>query len=120
MALDPDVEAWAAAVTRRLHEQGMSQRQLGEAVARIEGRDQNYSQGSIGDWLRVGPPKPQQAFAIEEALGVPPGSQSQYLGYLPLEARPAVTFDEVVERDGRLPEMAQRLLKDLYRSALGD
>lgn len=117
MAVEPDVGAWARAVTATMHERGMSQRQLGEEVARLEGRTTVYAQGTIGDWLRMGPPKPQNAIAIEEALGATPGSLTQYLGFVPVEARPAVTFDEVVDREeGRLSGDVRRMLKLMFHA----
>lgn len=118
MAAVPDVAAWAQAVRTTMNDKGISQRELGEAVAKLEGRGSAIAQGTIGDWLRLGPPKAIDAIHIEEALGVPAGSQTQFLGFVPVEARPAVTFDEVVDREGRLTDQARRLLKGMYASAL--
>jgi hypothetical protein len=111
------VEAWARAVVSRLEELNQSQRWLGEQAAEEEGRSGPYGQGTIGDWLRTGPPKPSQAFAIERALGVEPGSQTRFLGYLPLEARPALTIDEAVDADGGITEQMKRMLKTMAAQA---
>lgn len=119
MAGEPDVRAWADAVRARLEELGQSQEWLGEQVALNEGRKQPYKQPTIQDWLRTGPPKPRHAFAIEKALTVTvPGSLTRLLGYLPLDAVPALTFDAVVDNDARLSDQAKRMLKRSYSEAL--
>lgn len=102
MAGDADVEAWSHAVQRRLGELAKSQRWLGETVAAIEGRAEPYGQGTVGGWLEAGPPKPDQAFAIERALEVAPGSQTRLLGYLPVSARPVKTPEEALEADSSI------------------
>ncbi len=71
--------------------EGRSQREFGDKVARAEGRvDANgthlpYSQQQVSFWLSgQQEPNPRQAFAIERALGLRPGSLSHLLGYVPV------------------------------------
>lgn len=99
---DP-VERWARAVLLRLAELDQSQKWLGAEVARIEGRDEPYGQGTVGGWLKVGPPRPAQGFAIEKALKEKPGALTRLLGYLPLDAKPALTIEAALEADGSIP-----------------
>ena len=106
---------FAAAVTRRLEEIGRSQQWLGQEVARIEGREKRYGQGTIGDWLRRGPATPAQAIAIERALDVTPGSLTRLLGFLPVDTVPALSVPAAIDADPNLTDQAKRALLSAYR-----
>ena len=77
----------AAALRDALDASGMSQADLGAAVARIEGRPEPYVQNAVSAWLagRVDMP-PQRVFACERALGLRPGELSVHAGYVPVDA----------------------------------
>lgn len=115
MADDKGVQAWAQAVLTRLAEQQKTQRWLGVQTAAEEGRASSYGQGTIGDWLKTGPPKPAQAFAIERALGEKPGALSRLLGYLPLDAKPALTPEAAIEADGSLSPAGKEYVLGVLR-----
>lgn len=72
----------------------------------------------IYNWLNMKvEPAPYQVFAIERAIGVPPGTLSRTLGYLPPEARAGggatVNFDEALDAHPWLPVQAKRIIRNV-------
>lgn len=58
-------------------------------------------------------PSRRQVFAIERALGLPPGALSHLLGYLPVTAW---AVEEAVYADGSLSDVGKGAMMRLYRS----
>lgn len=62
------------------------------------------AQNTISTWLKGSPPgRPAQVFAVERALGVPPGALSAFLGYLPVELY-RISIETAVAADGSLDD----------------
>lgn len=118
---DPDGRTdFQAALIRRLDDLGRSQTWLAVEVAKEEGRPDPYSQAHIADWLRGRrTPNPYQVFALERALGVPPGSLSRLLGYLPADAVASVGVEDAITADPTLSSQHRDAVLALYR-ALSD
>lgn len=74
------LRAFGDALRSALKVHDMTQEDLAEKL--------NVRQGNISDWVRgvTSPRDPELTFTVERAIGVPPGSLSTHLGYLPLEA----------------------------------
>lgn len=110
----PESEAFGEALEIQLA--GRSQKDFGYDVARVEGRDQPYSQQQVSQWIRGKEPSPDQAIAIERALPVKPGMLTRLLGYVPIDYKPPKTFDEALNLDHRLGPNERDGLRALYRS----
>lgn len=103
MASDTRRHPIAQAVEDTLNRLGRSQAWLGQEVARIEGRPNPYTQASVSGWLdRMADQPPGRVFAIEQALGMRPGRLSRPLGYLPADARPARSPEDLLAEDDRI------------------
>ena len=101
-------------MARALEEQNRGRSWLGAEVARLEGSDEPISGASVSKWIGGNPPAPSRVFAIEEALGAPPGSLSKLLGYVPASTRPATTVPAAVANDERLTAMGRRVILAVY------
>lgn len=102
-------QAWARAIRRAMDDVGTSQRGLGQAVG-VSGQ-------AVDQWLKKGkPPEPAKVFAVEHALGLEPGSTSQLLGYLPLDARDVLTVEDAVAHAPGLTKAHRAALIDLYNT----
>lgn len=79
-------QALAGALRDALDAAGVSQAELGAAVAHVEGRGEPYAQNAVSAWLagKVDLP-PGRVFACEQALGLRPGALSVRAGYLPAD-----------------------------------
>lgn len=95
---------------------GMTQEDLGAAIARIEGRTQPYSQGAVAAWETAEkyPRKPSFVFMIEQALNVKPGTLSAILGYVPTKATPPSTVPDAIDADKGLTHEQREALADLW------
>lgn len=109
----PESEAFGTAMRTQMGER--SQGDLGRAVADQEGRAEPYGQSVVSNWLLGKEPNPRQAFAIERALGVRPGTLTRLLGYMPLDARPVRSFEDVIQSDPSLSPQHRNALRNLYR-----
>lgn len=79
-------EGLAAELRAAFAVSGMSQADLGAAVARMEGREGPYRQNTVSQWLAGSVDlQPQLVFALERALGMRPGTLSVHAGYLPAD-----------------------------------
>lgn len=68
MTDDDARQVLARAVRDAATEAGITQRELGAAVARIEGRPEPYTQAFVSDWMSGRQPiAPGRLFAIEQA-----------------------------------------------------
>ena len=109
----PDVDAAeAVAAAIRANRGSRTQEWLGGEVARVEDRDEPYGQNTVAGWesgrYALKPPK---VFAIEEALGLPPGAISRVAGYLPVSVAEARGLADVVKADPALsPDQKEDLI----------
>jgi hypothetical protein len=109
----PQREDYARALAWVLDQRGVSHRELAERLGW-----KNHTR--IYNWLNLkSEPFPWQVFAIERAVGVPPGTLSLTLGYLPPEARSAsgaaVSFDDALEGHPFLTPQAKRIIRTVVR-----
>lgn len=102
----------ARAVREAAAEAGITQRELGAAVARIEGRDEPYTQAFVSDWMNGRQPiAPERLFAIETACGVRPGSLSRLVGYVPVDAKVPASVPDAISADmGLTPVQREDLI----------
>lgn len=74
---------------------------------------------AIGGWERgESPPSSEKVFVIERCLELAPGTLSRLLGYLPVSAVPAKSFEEVVLADPGLDDRARDMLLAAYTAAV--
>lgn len=105
----------AAVIEQALRRLDRSQGWLGAEVARIEGRENPYSQATVSQWLdRITEQLPGRVFAIEEVCDMKPGSLSRQLGFLPVDARPVKSVGEAIDADARLDDRGREALRVLY------
>lgn len=102
-------EDFVRAFTWVLDQNGITHRELAERLGW-----KNHTR--IYAWLNnKSEPMPHQVFAIERAVGVPPGTLSRTLGYLPPEARtaagPQVSFDEALDAHPYLTPEVKRTIR---------
>lgn len=102
----------AQAVRDAATEAGITQRDLGAAVARIEGRTEPYTQAFVSDWMNARQPlAPDRVFAIEQVCGLRPGTLSQLAGYLPVGAGEVRSVADAAALDpGLTPEQREDLV----------
>jgi hypothetical protein len=87
------------AIRNHLETRGMSQRELGAAVAHREGEDA-YPQSTVGAWLQgKAYMRPSRVFTIEKVLGLRPGTLSKLDGYQPLVNAVPTTVEEALDAD---------------------
>lgn len=70
-------------------------------------------------WLNFkAEPQPHEVFAMERWLGVPHGTLSRSLGYLPPEARgESANWEEGMDNDPTVPPWAKRLIRTTVAEA---
>ncbi len=92
----------------------MSQTDLADALKSTQANISNYERGRNA-------PDPATCFAIEEALGLPAGSLSHHLGYIParVETVPC-TIARAVAEDERLDDIKRDALLTMYRALTGN
>lgn len=91
---------------------GYSQKAVGDELGR--------SQAAVATWEHgVYVPLPQDIFRMEQMFGVPAGSLSQHLGFLPVSGSGRSTPSEVIgaiTKDAKLSDRDKQVVIDLYRS----
>lgn len=104
--------ALASAVRDACAEAGITQRELGAAVARAEGRAEPYTQAFVSDWMAGRRPlDPDRIFTIERVCGLRPGTLSAIVGFVPIGTRAVVPVPEAVAADvGLTPEQREDLV----------
>lgn len=108
-----------AAIRERLTELGQTQAFLGVAVAEDEGLDVPFSQSAVSDWVNgTDRLPPARLFAIERALGLPPGRLSRHLGYVPADVQPVTTVLEALDADPLLGEVQRTMVRATYEAAV--
>jgi transcriptional regulator with XRE-family HTH domain len=115
---DPDYVAMIEHIEDRRQELKISQQELANMVVTYTGA--RVSQPWISEWLRnqkKNPLEPSIIFAIETALEVPPGFFSQYLGFIPKNAKKAITTRDVLRLDPDLDSHQRQMLLDQYDAA---
>lgn len=75
------------------------------------------SPGTISHWEKgESPPEPPVVFALEDRLGLTPGTLSQHLGFLPVAADAApCTVETALVSDLHLTEDRREILRNIYR-----
>jgi transcriptional regulator with XRE-family HTH domain len=111
----PQREAFMRDLYLLLDQKKVSQRQLRD--------DMGWgSHTVINRWRHyITEPDPEQVFALEEYLDVPPGSLSHHLGYLPVRPTGAgrqPKLDEVIQTDPVLPAWGKEILLTAYREIM--
>lgn len=104
-------ENFMRALTDLLAKRGLSQRELADGLGWT-------SHTRIQPWRNLkAEPKPEEVFAIERFLEVPPGQLSEHLGYVPVGSRPLLnrSVEDAIEADPMLPDWGKRLLRTNYR-----
>lgn len=92
---------------------------LGAEIARLCGKETPITASAVAQWID-GTAEPARAyvFAAEKVLELKPGTLSRLLGYLPVDAKPALSVIDAIDADTRLTDTAKRMLKSGYREAL--
>lgn len=117
---DGDQAAFTLALAKRISDSGRSMTWLAVEVGRQQDRPEPYSQAHLSDWKSGRrTPNPSQVFALERALGAPPGALSRLLGYLPADAVASVTVEDAIAADPTLTARHRDALLAMYR-ALSD
>lgn len=92
-------------------EAGMTQADLGEAVAPLLGQD-SYTQTAVGKWEREGNMQLDVMAACEAVLEVPAGEILRRAGYLAVGAD---TVENVIRSAADIPLEARESLVSLFR-----
>ncbi len=96
------------ALRRALAAAGTSQRDLATELGLS-------SQSVVSQWISgTHEPSPSRVFAVEEALHLAPGTLSRLLGYLPLEAVPALDVPAAVAADPALSAQNRAAVLAVY------
>jgi transcriptional regulator with XRE-family HTH domain len=74
--------------------------------------DQSISQWENGE----NEPPPYRVFAIERALGIPPGALSAHLKYQPDGSGPSILY--AIDHDPEIPDEGRETIRALYLEAL--
>lgn len=77
----------------------------------------DISRALLSGWStgKEGPPRPDQIFEIEDALGLPGGTLSRHLGYVPVGAS---SVPSAIDSDPKLIPSARKHLEAVYRTML--
>lgn len=77
----------------------MSRGELAARVAEISG--ESVTESAVSLWMTAkSEPTRRKVFALEQALGVAPGTLSRHLGYLPVDAVPAADIEQSLQAAG--------------------
>lgn len=115
MAPDPIDRAIGQAIDDRRTALSMSQRELGEAVAHLEGASP-YPQSTVSGWISGDTSiRPARLFLIEKALGVPAGSISHLGGFVPVGA--PSTVQAALDADELITEDQAEMIQAAYETA---
>ena len=72
---------------------------------------------TVGQWCKgLAEPRRSEVFAIERVCEVEPGTLSRHLGYVPVDADPTVTLDQLIAADPDLTEQDRHLVLGVLRS----
>jgi len=103
-----------------LKDQGRTYPWLVDCIARLTGRKRmdttNVTRWVNGEYA----PDPVVVFAIEEGLGLAPGTLSRTLGYLPVDAAADLSVPAAVEADPRLTVLGRRVVLKVYEELVAD
>lgn len=116
MSHGDDPKAFGRALHDVLERKGMSQTELAAEVGHVLGR-KPISQPWVSEIRRgIKTPPPEVAMAMEKVLRVRPGQLTCHLGYVPVEATPAVSVVDAIEADPLLDERGRRSLAAAYQA----
>ena len=89
---------------------------LGAEIARLCGKETPITASAVNQWVAgTSEPDRRYVFAAEQVLALKPGTLSRILGYLPLDAKPALSVLDAIEAAAELSERARRTLRSAYR-----
>jgi len=77
-------------------------------------RKAGVAPSTLSTWLSGGGAKPDQVFAVERALDLPPGNLSRHLGYVPVSEQPVASVEAAIEADPVLKDHQRDALVFLY------
>jgi len=77
-------------------------------------RKAGIAPSTLSTWLSGGGAKPDQVFAVERALNLPPGDLSRHLGYIPVSEQPLASVEAAVEADEVISAPQKDALVFLY------
>lgn len=103
---------FAAALREQLRIQNLSQKNLADRVGSGESAVSNWVAGRDE-------PRPQTVFAIEEALGLQPGTLSRHLGYVPDAGWQPIPVVAAILSDPALDDAQRAALIGIYRTWVG-
>ncbi len=104
----PKGVTFGEALRRTLSDAGVSQRDLATTLGLS-------SQSVVSQWISgTHEPSPSRVFGIERALRVEPGTLSRLLGYLPLEAVPALDVPRALATDPTLSPQQREAVLAVY------
>lgn len=69
---------------------------------------------TLTTWLDKSYSKPENVFLIEQRLTLPPGALSRHLGFLPVDAVPAVDVRDALALDADLTEDQREVVEALW------
>lgn len=110
-------KSFGEAVDRALMAGGKTRAWLGAQVADLCAKPSPLTQSAISQWIAGDiDPARSYVFAAEKALELKPGTLSRLLGYLPAEARAAVSVSDAIDADPHLTPKERAALKALHRT----
>jgi transcriptional regulator with XRE-family HTH domain len=102
--------SFGEALRQALADQGMSQLELAERLGLS-------SQSVVSQWIsETHRPDPARVFELERQLDVDPGRLSRLLGYLPVDASPALDVPAAVAADPHLNAQQREAVLAVYRA----
>lgn len=108
-------KAFGDHLRRLLASHGDTFKEFGTMIAEgTRGVDRPYAPSTVRDWIEKSAPEPEIVFYMEGYLLQPPGTLSQHLGYLPLDARSVTTTEQALMNDPQLDTGARDILITLY------
>jgi transcriptional regulator with XRE-family HTH domain len=101
--------SFGESLRQALADRGMSQQELAERLGL-------NSQSVISQWISsTHEPSPTRVFAVERHLDLRPGQLSRLLGYLPVDAVPALDVPSAVSADPGLSDQQKEAVLAVYR-----
>lgn len=101
-----------------LADRGVSYRVFADMLAEL-GLDR--SKDTVNLWVNgVQPMRPDEVFLVERALELKPGELSRVAGFLPADAKPAVSIEDAIRADLRLRPASKRFLLAALKGVLAE
>jgi len=102
--------SFGESLRQALSDRNMSQQELAERLGL-------NSQSVISQWISsTHEPSPTRVFAIEQQLDLQPGQLARLLGYLPVDAVPALDVPSAVAADPNLSDQQKEAVLAVYQA----